>query len=115
LNDASYLAIDGNNSLWVANIGGVTTGVSPNTTTTYGVSQFANNGSSTAATALSPATTGYVHTMSAPNDIAVDSAGNVWVVNGGPVNYVTEIVGAATPAVTPIVYNIYYGTWGQRP
>ena len=111
LNDASYLAIDGNNSLWVANAGGVTNG----SVTTYGVSQFANNGSSTAATALSPATTGYVHTMSAPNDIAIDSAGNVWVVNGGPVNYVTEIVGAATPTITPIVYNIYYGTWGQRP
>jgi hypothetical protein len=115
LNDASYLAIDGNNSLWVANLGGVTTGTSPNTTTTYGVSQFANNGSSAAATALSPATTGYVHTMSAPNDIAIDSAGNVWVVNSGAVNYVTEIVGAATPTITPIVYNIYYGTWGKRP
>jgi hypothetical protein len=111
LNDASYLAIDGNNSLWVANLGGVTNG----TTTTYGVSQFANNGSSTPATALSPGTTGYVHNMSAPNDIAIDSAGNVWVVNSGAVNYVTEIVGAATPTVTPIVYNIYYGTWGQRP
>jgi secreted PhoX family phosphatase len=115
LNDASYLAIDGNNSLWVANLGGITTGTSPNTTTTYGVSQFANNGNATAATALSPATTGYVHTMSAPNDIAIDGSGNVWVVNGGAVNYVTEIVGAATPTVTPIDYNIRYATWGQRP
>jgi hypothetical protein len=111
LNNARYLAIDGNNSLWVANAGGVTTG----STTTYGVSQFANNGSATPPTALSPATTGYVHTMSAPNDIAIDGSGNVWVVNGGAVNYVTEIVGAATPAVTPIDYNIRYNTWGQRP
>ena len=53
--------------------------------------------------------------MSAPNDIATDASGNVWVVNSGPVNYVTEIVGAATPTITPIVYNIYYNTWGQRP
>lgn len=119
LNIARYLAIDGNNSLWVANAGGVTTGTSPNTTTTYGVSQFADpntaNPATVAATALSPATTGYVHTMSAPNDIAIDGSGNVWVVNGGAVNYVTEIVGAATPAVTPIDYNIRYNTWGQRP
>jgi hypothetical protein len=110
LNNARYLAIDGSNNLWVANAGGVTNG----STTTYGVSEFLNSGLATP-TALSPATTGYVQNMSMPNDIAIDGSGNVWVVNGGPVNYVTEIVGAASPAVTPLDYNIRYSTWGKRP
>ena len=101
MNNARYLAIDGNDDVWVANAGGYTNGA----TTTYSVSEFQDTGNATPI-ALSPATTGFVHTMSAPNDIATDASGNVWVVNSGAVNYITELVGAAAPTVTPKGYNI---------
>jgi hypothetical protein len=106
MNAAVFVAIDGSSNLWVANSGGYT----PGSTTTYSVSELSNTGA-----ALSPANSGFVHTMVAPNDIAVDASGNVWVANGGAVSYVTEIVGAASPAVTPIALNTKYGTWGTRP
>ena len=106
LNAAAFLAVDGNSNFWIANSGACTTC----TPSTYSVSEFSNSGA-----ALSPATTGFVHTMSAPNDVAIDGSGNVWVVSSGAVNYVTEIVGAAAPAVTPIALNTKYNTWGVKP
>ncbi|MDR3734544.1 MAG: hypothetical protein P4L10_03295 [Acidobacteriaceae bacterium] len=104
LNIAKYIAIDGNSNLWIANSGG--NGSSP---TTYSVSEFSNAGA-----AISPATTGFVHTMNSPFDIAVDASGNVWVTSSNTA-YVTEIVGAAAPAVTPIAFNTKYNTWGVKP
>ena len=43
--------------------------------------------------------------MSGPHGIAIDGSGNVWVSNLQG-NSLTEIVGAATPVVTPIVANL---------
>ncbi len=106
LNGATFLATDGNNNIWVVNSGG------------NSVSEFANACSGTTG-AISPATTGFVHSMSSPNDIAIDASGNVWVVNGGAAN-VTEIVGAAGPTIVPLVLNTGPSTtsgdfWGTKP
>lgn len=99
INGATGLAIDGNSNLWVANSAG------------NSVSEFANSCSGTTG-AISPGTTGFTHTMSSPTDIAIDASGNVWVVNNGAA-YVTEIIGAAGPAVVPLVLN--EGTVGATP
>jgi sugar lactone lactonase YvrE len=66
---------------------------------------------SAAGVALSP-TAGFAHTYKEPNGIAIDPSGNVWVGNQTAVAtlasgtnvqaFVTEIVGAAVPVVTPI-------------
>jgi streptogramin lyase len=103
------MAMDGASNIWIANNG------TPNT-----VSEIAA-GSTT--TALSPST-GFSVTspvsFSSPNFIAIDQAGNVWVSNNnttnGTNNYpLTEIVGAAVPAVQPLAEAVALGKIGQRP
>ncbi|MDE1160331.1 MAG: hypothetical protein PW792_00130 [Acidobacteriaceae bacterium] len=56
------------------------------------------------------ATTGFVHTYAEPYGIAIDPSGNVWVGNyatgaaatASVLGFVTEIVGAAAPTITPL-------------
>jgi len=87
------IAVDGAGNLWVSN----------QLTTTEGVSEFTSAG-----TALSPVGGGFLHNFDEPFNIAVDPSGNVWVGNyaitgsGTIYGYITEIVGAAVPTVTPI-------------
>jgi sugar lactone lactonase YvrE len=105
------VAIDGAGNVWVSNqidSGGATTG---------GVAELSNGGA-----AISPPTA-YTSsaTMGAPNDVAIDSSGNVWAANAFvPVSYanglnVVEFVGAAAPVVTPIATAVKNGTIGARP
>lgn len=102
---AEFSAIDGAGNDWITNY---SSGAG------Y-VSAFANTGA-----ALSPATVGFAHTYYGAYGIAVDPSGNVWVGNnvvdthaaisatatgsGGAAagGFLTEIVGAAVPVVTPI-------------
>jgi hypothetical protein len=77
------VAIDGLGDVWVAN-------------TNNSVSQFGNTGS-----AISP-TTGYTGGQQGFGwGIAIDGSGDTWVANftGGSI---TELIGAATPVITPI-------------
>lgn len=109
LNTPYYLAMDGAGAAWVANSSGA------------GVSAFTNSG-----TAISPSTgfsggtytnsvpTTYARSYSGPRGIAVDGSGNVWVANTG-VTYVTVLVGAATPTVTPLSVGIKNGTLASQP
>lgn len=87
----SSIALDGAGNVWIANISSV--------------SAFSNQG-----TALSP-TTGYaagIFRTSSPNNIALDSSGDVWITSGDPITgptnlpLVTELIGIATPVITPI-------------
>jgi hypothetical protein len=95
-NSVEKVAIDGGGNLWLA--GG--------TTTVGSVGELSNAG-----VQLSPPTaSGFNHTYAGPNGIAIDGSGNVWIGNGGTAvvasptvqAYVTEIVGAAVPTVTPM-------------
>jgi hypothetical protein len=103
----AQLAIDGANRVWVANRDG------------NSISAFKNDG-----TAISPAT-GYRPSgqlapdptipqtaigVRSPHGLAIDGSGNIWVTNF-TANSVTEFVGLATPAVTPISAT----THGLRP
>ena len=104
LNTPYYLAMDGASAAWVANSAGA------------GVSAFTNAGAN-----ISPASgfSGGVNGSSARSynasrGIAVDGSGNVWVANTGA-TYVTVLVGAATPTVTPLALGIKNGTLASKP
>jgi hypothetical protein len=105
------VAIDGLGNVWVSNQ--IRSGGAP----TAGVSELNNSG-----VAISPST-GYTSsaTMGGPNDVAIDSSGNVWAANAYvPVTFangtnVVEFVGAAAPVVTPIATAVKNGMIGARP
>jgi hypothetical protein len=105
------VAIDGAGNVWVSNQ--IRSGGAP----TAGVSELNNSGAG-----ISPST-GYISsaTLGGPNDVAVDSSGNVWAANAFvPVTFangtnVVEFVGAAVPVVTPIATAVKNGTIGARP
>ena len=48
-----------------------------------------------------------------PVNIAVDGSGNVWAANTGV--SIAEVVGAATPVVTPLAAGVKNNTLGTRP
>ena len=96
LSAGRYLVIDGASNIWVANENG-------------SVSELANDG-----TPISPST-GYTGGgLSSSAGIAIDGSGNVWVANEGT-STLTEIVGAAAPAVTPLSTALRANLLGQRP
>ena len=91
------VAIDGAGNAWVANYLG-----SFPTLTGVDVIELSSSGS-----VLSGAN-GYGYTslsqfeQNAVNVVAVDGAGDVWLADNGTNNSVTELIGAATPVITPI-------------
>ena len=105
------VAIDGAGNVWVSNQ------IKSGPASTAGVAELNNSGA-----AISPAG-GYTSssTLGGPNDVAVDSSGNVWAANAYvPVTFanatnVVEFVGAAVPVVTPISVAVKNGTIGARP
>jgi hypothetical protein len=82
-------AIDSSGNVWVANC-----------TSANSVSKLSGAGS-----AISPST-GYTGgAMNYPVAVAIDGSGDVWVANASNDSF-TELIGAATPVVTPIVANL---------
>jgi hypothetical protein len=104
-----FIALDGSGNVWVSNKNGGLSGGSAGGS----VSEFSSNG-----TAISPASSnttlvnpGYVHNgLNQGYGIAVDPSGNVWVADDYTNFTVEEIVGAATPVVTPIALQLKNGT-----
>ncbi len=105
------VAIDGAGNVWVSNQ------IKNGPASTAGVAELTNSG-----VVISPSG-GYTSpaTMGAPNDVAIDSSGNVWLADAFlPVSFasgnnVVELVGAAVPVVTPIATAVKNGTIGARP
>jgi streptogramin lyase len=97
--DPLSAAIDGNGNAWATNSDTVGT-----------VFEFANDG-----TILSSAG-GYASgQLQSPGGVAVDASGNVWITNSNA-NYVTELIGAAAPTLTPLAANLAPGkTPASRP
>jgi hypothetical protein len=102
LADPVGIAIDGGGTLWIGNPGsGTNSGIQPNLTAFN--PSLANN------------KPGYVSTSLAnqPLSIAVDNTGNVWLLLNN--NTVTEFVGIATPAVTPLSLAVKKQKLGAKP
>ena len=108
LNIPYSLAVDGSGNVWVAN--------------TYA---FEPSGSYISVIELKPGGSeamsisyggGLNQNMGSPQALALDSAGDVWMANGGSVT-VTEFIGASTPVVTPLSANLAapYGAPASRP
>jgi hypothetical protein len=66
-----------------------------------------------AGTILSGATGFVVPAAGYPVGTAIDGSGNVWAVMYS--NYVVELIGAATPVVTPLSVGVKNNTLGTRP
>ncbi len=94
------IAVDGAGNIWVANPSGNLpanlTEVLPSAAATGGYTYFANP-----------------NTTAKPLKVAVDNSGNVWVLLND--NTVTEYVGVATPAVTPIALAVNKGKLSAKP
>jgi len=85
LSSPSWIAIDGGNNVWLTNNGN-----------SYALSEFAHSG------AAITTSTGYQSgNLNTPSWIAIDASGDVWVPNQSA-NSVTELIGVATPTVTPL-------------
>jgi len=94
LNSPQSVAIDGSGNIWMGNSG------------SNAVSEFGVDPNTGGAVAISPSS-GYTAAgagLATPSLIAVDGSGNIWAANGD--NSLTELVGAATPVVTPMVANL---------
>jgi hypothetical protein len=97
LNGPQAIAVDGGNNIWVANYGSKT------------ISELNNSG-----TALTPST-GYTTAFSGNvGRLAIDASGNVWV-NSPSGNNVVQMVGVATPTLTPIITAAKNGTPAAKP
>jgi hypothetical protein len=99
------MAFDGSNRLWVANTGGKVNGGtrSPN------LSLFDSTQPS-GAISIDYADSTF---SNGPSSVAVDSAGNVWILLDN--NTVKEYVGVATPVVTPLSLGVKNNKLGSKP
>jgi hypothetical protein len=108
LNSPHYVAVDGSGNVWVAN----------KTSSPGSVAEFSNAG-----TILSPqsGTIGFSHaSIATAEGITIDPSGNVWIANDIAATAsvgasVFELVGAASPTVTPIALALKNGTVGVKP
>jgi DNA-binding beta-propeller fold protein YncE len=73
------------------------------------VSEFKSNG-----TAISGSAGYTAGGLDAPQGIAIDGSGSIWVANQNS-SILSEIVGAAAPVVTPIDTATRTSKLGQRP
>jgi hypothetical protein len=126
LNTPFGVAIDGNGTVWTTNTGPTTFGSGGPTCTGCSISAFYSNG----AGAITPATVGTAGTSYYnPNggytsgnqsgdvgyaNLAVDGSGDIWITNSGE-SSVTEIIGVASPTVTPLSYAVASGSLAQKP
>jgi hypothetical protein len=98
----SGLAIDGAGNIWLSDLNNRSAG---------NVAEFSNSGSP-----VSPST-GYVAGAgySKSGSIAIDGSGDVWIACGTYYGGLIELIGAATPVVTPIAVGTKTNTLGARP
>jgi sugar lactone lactonase YvrE len=102
LSTPNAIVLDGNGTAWVSNANG-------------SVSAF-----TTAGVAITPST-GYAPGSAYANGIAVDGSGSLWITDCGSYcggtgpGSVFQVMGAATPVVTPIAYGAAHNSLGTQP
>jgi len=92
------IAIDGSGSAWLTNFengSNSITGLSNTGAAISGASGYTASG-----------------TLTKPFSLANDGSGNIWV---GTTNGITELIGAATPVITPLSAGVKNNTLGTRP
>jgi DNA-binding beta-propeller fold protein YncE len=105
LNNPGGVAVDGANNVWIANLLG------------NSVSEFSDAGLNIS----SGGGLGSNGDIDLPDAIAIDPSGNVWIANlsgsgvAASTGNITELVGAATPVVTPLAVAAANGTLGAKP
>ncbi len=100
------MTIDGSGSIWAGTANNYLNSMGQTTARTFGVAEL--NGSGT----ITSGPGGYVPTGS--TTIVVDGSGDVWTDNAAG-NNVTELIGVATPVVTPLSVGVLNHTLGSRP
>jgi hypothetical protein len=81
---STWVAIDGKNNVWVTN-----------GKNSFTLSEFDNNGSAITGASYQSGN------LDSPSYIAIDGSGDIWIPNQSA-NTVTQIIGGATPTVTPL-------------
>jgi hypothetical protein len=97
------VAVDGAGYVWIANAGSTSVGIAPNLTEIDARDLSDNLYAGYQSPSLS----------AGPEKVAVDRAGNVWVLLSN--NTITEYVGIATPVVTPIALGVETSKLGAKP
>lgn len=97
------MAFDGSNRLWVANSGLSGSNISPNLS-------LLDTTMSSPSVAIDYKDTNF---SSGASSVAVDSAGNIWVLLGN--NSVKEYVGLASPVITPLSLGVKESKIGTKP
>lgn len=88
ISSPNWVAIDGNDNVWVTNKGN-----------SFALSEFSNNGTTSAAITN---TSGYQGgSLDNPSFLAIDFSGDLWIPNQNG-NSVTEFIGIAGPVSTPL-------------
>ena len=102
------IAIDGAGHLWLETLENTNNGEPPSLAELSGSGGSLNGGLS------APGVVG-PNLSSGPESIAVDGAGNVWVLIDNIGSTVTEFVGVATPVVTPLSLGVATKSLGKKP
>jgi streptogramin lyase len=106
---SGLIAIDGAGNVWVANIDG---GGSANSHK-GSITELSNSGTAISGpNGYTGADTSSVDLVVNPIGLAIDPSGNVWASCSGNV---VELVGAATPVVTPLSTAVATSKYGTRP
>jgi hypothetical protein len=95
------LAIDGAGNIWLSDL---------TNHSAEDVTEFSNSGSP-----ISPSTGYIAGGGSKAGNVAVDGSGDVWIASGYYYGGLVELIGAATPVVTPIAVGTKNNTLGARP
>jgi hypothetical protein len=114
LDNPYAVAVDGSNRAWVANNSGTTISVLKANVSGNNITSLVSAEGSTGIVIPSSATGIY---PKSPKGILIDPSGNVWILNAttSGVNYVSVIVGAATPVITPLTFQVLYNLVGSTP
>jgi hypothetical protein len=106
----SFVAIDGTGTAWNSLVGAACL----STTVCFGVAAVSAGGSELSGPGYT--TDGYQgsDTLETASGTAIDSSGNVWVLNSSAQN-VTELIGAAAPVLTPLALAVSNNSLGARP
>ncbi|HEY5330324.1 MAG TPA: hypothetical protein VIJ79_10600 [Acidobacteriaceae bacterium] len=117
LSTARQTAVDGAGNVWFPNNSAASSGL-------FAVTELSSAGvalSPTAGTAGAATQNGGFQkaatVFASPRGLAIDPSGNVWVTNTASTfpNWITEIVGAAVPVVTPLSAAAANNTFGTKP